>query len=284
MFYSKLQYERYSCHRLSKSLIEFSSDEYSEFKFGNTMIAKKFSLELYHYFLSVFENKINNKNIRIYSSPYTEIPTSSFFLAKYFSENLNLDKKFCPSSILFGKINRVNTYTIDYGNLNANDRYNLIKNDTYELNELPNFDDLLIFIDDISITGAHQYIVEKLLKSKSLKNDVIFLYFAVLNDPTVCPTIENQLNYSKIKTITDIISLINSDGFSFTTRLIKFILSSNDIDMNFFLNNFSDDEGMLILLEIYTLAISNKYDLIDVYKPNISLLFNTLKTTPYVPK
>lgn len=123
-----------------------------------------------------------------------------------------------------------------------------------------------------------------MLESNSLQNEVIFLYYALLDDPTISPTIENQLNYSKIKTIADIVGIVNSDGFSFTTRLIKFVLSSNRVDMLYFLNHFSDEKGKLILLELYVLAISNKYDSIDLYKLNLNSIFFACKNTPYAPQ
>jgi len=82
---------------------------------------------------------------------------------------------------------RCQTYTEDYGALSAEERFNLIKNDTYKLITVPAKDDLCIFIDDISITGTHQRVVEDLLDSSGIETNSFFLYFAKLSNSDVCP-------------------------------------------------------------------------------------------------
>ena len=78
----------------------------------------------------------------------------------------------------------------------AEERFNLIKNDTYELLNIPAVEDICIFIDDISITGTHQRVVEKLLKDNFIETKSLFLYYAKLSNSAICPSFENHLNYS----------------------------------------------------------------------------------------
>jgi hypothetical protein len=125
----------------------------------------------------------------------------------------------------FGKIERCQTYTEDYGALGAEERFNLIKNDTYKLITIPSKDDLCIFIDDISITGTHQRVVEQLLESEGINANSFFLYFAKLSNIEVSPSFENYLNYSFINDFSNLLELITSDDYCITTRTTKFILS-----------------------------------------------------------
>ena len=112
-------------------------------------------IELFEYFISNHSSWLNGKKdtIVIYSSPYSNIPTSSYFLSKAFYDLLENYLKEKPNNLFklkWGKINRCQTYTEDYGSLNANQRYQLIKNDTYVFAQKPSENDSLLFIDDPS--------------------------------------------------------------------------------------------------------------------------------------
>ena len=62
------------------------------------------------------------------------------------------------------KINRTTTYSVDYGELSAKERLKLISNDIFKINENFNGDEILIFIDDIKITGSHEFVIKRMLK------------------------------------------------------------------------------------------------------------------------
>jgi hypothetical protein len=161
-------------------MIPFSREDYSKFKFGSYTLAKKFGVDLFEYFKTSHLNKLvsNFKKIIVYSSPYMQIPTSSYYLTDTFYNafrNYLASKKIETVKLEFGKIERCQTYTEDYGALTAEERYNLIKNDTYKLITAPSKDDLCIFIDDISITGTHQRVVEHLIDSNGIETNCFFL-------------------------------------------------------------------------------------------------------------
>jgi hypothetical protein len=216
-------------------------------------------------------------DIIVYSSPYSHIPTSSYYLTQVFYENL---KQYLQShgilniNIQFKKINRCQTYIEDYGALNANDRYDLIKNDTYEFDDKPNEASFLIFLDDISITGTHQRVIEKLMLEEGYSNDCLFLYYAKLIDSTIPPSIENDLNYAHINKLDKLFELIDSDNFAITTRAVKYLLKLNKNEFNLFLISLKNNNKIGLLEEIYFYALKNNYNKIELFNDNIVNLLN----------
>lgn len=269
----KLKYKSHFVHGFSETNIPFNKFEFSEFKYGNTFNARNMAIEMFKYYKSNFRNNYLNKDIVIYSSPYDKIPTSSLFLTHYFCELLKND--LVNNNVFLDKIDRINTYAEDYGLMSAKERLALISNDTYSLSKKPNKDAILIFIDDISITGTHQIVIEKLIENLDIKNDIVFLYYAKLIDNTN-PKIESHLNSFKIKSGDDLVNLMRSSCFQFTTRTIKFILALNDNDLSTFINSFHNT-NIYLLDELIKLALSNKYEKIDCYKKNLNQLINIQK-------
>ena len=264
----KLKYNSYFVHGFSKNNIPFDKEGFSEFKYGNTNISKSMAIELFEYFKCKFRDNELPKDIIIYSSPYDKIPTSSLFLSRYFYELL--DNDLINHNISLKKIDRINTYAEDYGLMTAKERLALITNDTYSLIENPNKNALLIFIDDISITGTHQIVIENLIENLNIKNNIVFLYYAKLLDRSN-PKIESYLNSFKIKSCDDLIYLMSLSCFKFTTRAIKFILSLNCKDISVFINSFNNT-NLYLLDELIKLALSNKYHEIECYKSNLNQL------------
>jgi hypothetical protein len=207
--------------------IGFKATDYSKFKYGDISIANKFGDELFKYFIEkkggIFEL---HKKINIYSSPFDFLATSSYYLTKRFFDNLIYYIKInnLNISVEFSKIERQQTYTQDYGAMNADERFNLIKNDTYELKKKPTKNSLLIFIDDVSITGTHQKVIELLLNKNQIKNKAEYLYFAKLTNNSIPPTFENIINNSFVNNENKLLRIMNSDDFRITTRTVKYLL------------------------------------------------------------
>jgi len=263
-------------------MIPFSREDYSKFKFGSYTLAKKFGVDLFEYFKTSHFDKLasNFKKIIVYSSPYMQIPTSSYYLTDTFYNafrNYLASKKIETVKLEFGKIERCQTYTEDYGALTAEERYNLIKNDTYKLITAPSKDDLCIFIDDISITGTHQRVVEHLIDSNGIETNSFFLYFAKLSDSTACPSFENYLNYSFIDEFDKLIDLITSDDYRITTRTTKYILSQKNEDLHKLINSLINKEKFEVWNELVNMSYENGYNKIELYQNNLYDLEVALK-------
>lgn len=271
-------HEKYAVHSINDTaIIPFNKEEYSKFKFGDSHIALKYGIELFEYFrnslLPVLIAK--HKNFLIYSSPYAQIPTSSYYMTQafysVFSDHLkntqikNITVKFC-------KIKRCQTYTEDYGALSAEARFNLIKDDTYKFVDIPTLNDVCIFIDDISITGTHQRVIEKLLSDGLITTSSIFIYYAKLNNPEICPSFENELNYSFIRDVTNLTEIILSDAYKITTRTTKNILSLPTKDLKYLIGKINQHEKYSILIELVEMSYANEYNNIELYRENLKIL------------
>lgn len=271
-------HERHAAHSINdKAIIPFNLEEYSKFKFGDSHIAQKYGFELFEYFRNSLLPELiaKHNNFLIYSSPYAQIPTSSYYLTQSFysalSDHLNKNK-IKNINVKFCKIKRCQTYTEDYGALSAEARFNLIKNDTYEFVDIPTLDDVCIFIDDISITGTHQRVVEKLLNDGLIETSSIFIYYAKLNNPEICPSFENELNYSFIADVLKLTELILSDGYKITTRATKNILSLSTKDLEYLVGEINQHEKYSILNELVEMSYANGYNSIELYKENLKTL------------
>jgi FMN phosphatase YigB (HAD superfamily) len=273
-----LIYPRYSVHSIKDPIsYSFSPEAYSRFKFGDFQVAENFSFELFNYFIQsgFFRSDRFPEKIVVYSSPYSQIPTASYFLAFGFFKLLkdHIDASGASGIHLrFGKIDRCQTYTEDYGAMDASERFNLIKNDTYKFSQEPEEDECCIFIDDISITGSHQLVVENMLVKNRCLNQSIFLYFAKLDELTIPASIENVLNFSFVDSIEKLLELVTFDSFRFTTRMIKYVLNASENDFNLFFETLMERNKKDFLFNFYDLALSNDYHKIEAYQKNWGIL------------
>jgi FMN phosphatase YigB (HAD superfamily) len=269
---------RHALHVIQeKESVPFSALEYSKFKFGDGNIAKQYGIELFEYFQNSVLPKLIVKpnNFLIYSSPYDQIPTSSYYLTQSFYSIFSdyvKENKIKNINVRLSKIRRCQTYTEDYGSLNAEDRFKLIENDTYEFVNIPLAEDLCIFIDDISITGTHQRVVEKLMDDCHIKTNCIFLYYAKLDNPEVCPSIENDLNYSFMSNKISLIDIFLSESYKITTRTTKYILSLNKKDIQYFIKDVEIAKKKFLLEELLNMAELNNYNNIEKYATNIKII------------
>ena len=175
-----------------------------------------------------------------------------------------------------GKINRTQSYTEDYRAMNAMQRFDLIKNDTYSFFDEPEINSLCVFIDDISITGTHQRVIENMMKNCNYTNKSIFLYFAKLDNPQIEASFENDLNFAFVNSIEKLIEVIVSDSFKITTRTTKFILSLKDVDFNLLIKSVLKYEKYELIPYFYTNALLNNYETIGIYQNNLRTLHSTL--------
>ena len=161
----------------------------------------------------------------------------------------------------------------------------LISNDSFDLDNNFIGDELLIFIDDIKITGSHEFVVKKTLKEKKINNDVIFLYHAILENKNIDPTFENFLNYSYVNGVKQIIEIQNNKDFVLNTRFTKYILQLNNSDFELFADSLSQENLKVIIKS----SFGNKYEKIPKYIANFKkliklqnsfsdLIINRLKT------
>ncbi|MFL9835455.1 phosphoribosyltransferase family protein [Chryseobacterium terrae] len=266
--------KRYSLHKInSAEEFTFSPAEYSYFKYGDKFYAEKFAKELFDGFIANHPEILDtDKEIVVLPSPYMAIPTASNFLCFYFKKHLDfyLFQKGKKSSII-SKINRNHTYTTDYGTLSFEDRKNLIANDTYYLDKDFLRGKLCLFLDDIKITGSHEFTVNKILNEYAVEADFLFMYYAELINFDIDPKIENYFNYHSVKNIQDVAEVMMRENFQFNTRIVKYILGLDSSNFDYLTSKIKKQHSD----DLIELAISNNYHLIKEYENNINTLTQT---------
>lgn len=269
--------DRYSLHKIHHTdQFTFDPSDYSLFKFGDKLIAEIFGKELFKGFLEHNRERLLREDIHIFPSPFMSIPTASNYLAHFFKIELDrfLFENNLPSSKI-SKISRKQTYTTDYGNLSFEERKRLISNDTYHIDKNLLNNKFCVFVDDIKITGSHEYTIKKILEDFQVEGEYLFVYFAELMNKEIHPKIENYFNYYAVDGIERLVSLMNKDEFVFNTRVIKYVLSQTKEKFDYVLDNINED----LQVKLGQLAISNDYHLIDDYKINIKTLYHGNKLT-----
>lgn len=253
---------------------DFPAEKYSRFKFGSTAIAREFGYTLADRFINqLFKFTYEGKPIVVLPSAYSHIPTASYFLTIFFIDKLNqflYKNGFSP--VETGKIHRNITYREDYGEMTAEERYNMIKGDKFHIDETLIKNKILIFIDDIKITGTHERIIVKMLDDFDIQNHCYMLYFAELTDPAICPKTENYLNHFFVKDITDLQAIINQNDFVFNTRIVKYILNSNHDACK----QFIQQQQPSFINKLYYNALGNEYYKFSEYSANLLFIENLI--------
>jgi len=270
----------YALHQIHDTAeFGFDPDAYSRFKFGDDQVAKQFGLALADGFINNYlkDNFIDNQ-IVVISSPYSFIPTATFAMKNYFVHQLNrwmVDNG--GLVVQEAKVHRTITYKEDYGALSAEERMNLIGNDSFQIDKQFLEHKTLLFLDDIRITGSHERMILKMVDTYEMKNDIHLLYFAELANMEIHPNVENMLNYHQVKSIFDLEGIIKSGAFCFNTRIVKYILNTDVNSFSIFINNQTEDFINLL----YNLALGNGYHTIEAYAENLGYIKEQIFTKKY---
>jgi len=267
----------YSLHKINSSTsFGFDAAHYSRFKFGDGQVADNFGTALAEGFIQdVLMKQSIHQQMVVISSPYSFIPTATFAMKNYFIFRLNrwLAGHNLPV-VQETKVNRTITYKEDYGELNAEQRMQLIGNDSFHIDAEFLKDKTLLFLDDIKITGSHERMIAKMIKQYHLTNDIYMLYFAELTNPDIHPNIENYLNYHEVKSIFDLDTIINSGHFCINTRVVKYILNYDHTQFCLFLQNKTKQ----FISQLYNMALGNSYHTMDSYSLNLNYIKHYLFT------
>ncbi len=263
--------EIFSAYQItSDTSFNFCPEKYSRFKFGSFSVAREFGHILAEKFIEEkLKKSYDGQQIVIVPSAFAHIPTASFYMKINFVNKLNLYLYQNGYPVVEEtKIYRTVTYREDYGEMTAAQRYNLISGDSFYIDKKYTEGKLLIFIDDIKITGTHERIIEKMLDELNITNDSYMLYLAELTNLEIPPNIENLLNFYYVKGLDEINEIIQNDEFVFNSRVVKYLLNSDENAFGGFLNK----QNPLFLQQLYYNAIGNEYFKFPSYLLNLKKL------------
>jgi len=268
--------KRYSLHKIhSEDKIPFSATDYSKFKFGDKDIARDFGYALADGYIKDRLMYMDDLKIVVISSPYCFIPTATFAMKDYFVQRINMWLAETGHPVVEEtKIHRTITYKEDYGALSAEERINLIGKDGFHIDKSFVDGKMLMFLDDIIITGSHENVVKRMLKEYKINAAFEFLYFAELENKSIHPKIENDLNFAFVKDLYTLDKVIKNESFLFNTRVVKFMLNAPASEFSTFIR-FQKEAFLQTFIH---LAIGNSYHTIPDYHFNFTTLKNYLKT------
>lgn len=262
----------------SRESFSFKPTDYSKFKFGSKAISRKFGTDLGEAFCDKYMHEFAGKDIVVLSSPYCHIPTATFAMKDYFLRVLN--HRLAEAKVPVAeetKIHRTITYKEDYGELSREERFALIQNDGFHIDTEFIKGKILIFLDDVRITGSHERVIERMMEQHALENDSYFVYFGAVEDPDLDPRVENDINYAFVKDLLDVDKIIKNDEFILNTRVVKYMLNSPSLEFRMFVQY----QPIRLLETIYNLAIGNSYHTIDDYIDNLEFLKNYIANAGY---
>lgn len=274
------QIVNYSLHKINNEVdFGFKPQHYSSFKFGDDKIAKEFGTSLAKGFIQDFlQYQQIKQQIVVISSPYSFIPTATFALKNHFVFKLNRWLADNGHAVVQEtKVHRTVTYKEDYGELSAKQRLELISNDSFHIDKDFLNNKILIFLDDIKITGSHERMILNMANNYNLNNQIYMLYFAELVNDNIHPNIENYLNYFSVKSIFDLDDIISNPNFCINTRIVKYILNTATESFMVFLNN----QTHAFINHLYDMALGNGYHTIDSYAQNLNNIKKHLNLNNY---
>jgi len=249
----------------------FCPKEYSLLKFGVKSIAKKFAVDLADNLFTMFSGELLSNRCVVIPSPYNHVANAATVVTKHFVDRLNhhLVKhggEHCDYSTIHRKV----SYIKDYGFLPAEQRKKLIDGDDFYFN--PEFyrDKIIIFVDDVRITGTHEIKLVELMKAHGIQNRSIFAYYAMYHGDQA--DIEAEINFASIKNSDDFVRIVqNESDFNLIVRPIKFILGSLNTEKLFYLLSSISRN---LLSELYHGCLGEGYYKIPDYQRNFQTIEN----------
>lgn len=239
---------------------------YSKFKHGSKTQARKFGKEL-----ADVCNFPENTTLVFYPAPYNNVPAASNALKDYVLSFAS--KQFMEKNITIkqSKIYREYSYDDDYGKMSKEERIEAISSDMMYIDKsCIKENDILVFIDDIKITGSHEKRILEILERDQIKNKTIFLYIAEYTGDNAA--VEHDLNHKSVYNLRTVNDIIRNEEFIFNIRVVKYILRADIEDFVSFITYQSE----LFQETLYNAAIHNGYHNNPKYKNNFNILSGLL--------
>jgi hypothetical protein len=236
-------------------------------KFGSDSAARKLGHELAVEFFQAHSDKLLANRSVVIASPYNHVHNAATVMTQHFIDRLNELLVFANGEhVEYSVVHRKVTYTADYGFMSKEKRKGLIDNDSFYLNRDFLEGKLLLFVDDVRITGTHEDKLVEILKRDNVPNEAMFLYYA--NYQGNSPDIEAALNFSGVRSLEDFVALTKEPHHHVIIRPIKYLLGQPPEVVSRVLGEFDDH----IVSKMYHGSLAEGYYRIPHYQQNFALL------------
>lgn len=245
----------------------FSPEIYSRLKFGCDRAARSMGHDLAKKFFAAHSDQIIANRIVVIPSPYNHVPNAATVMTGHFVNKLNeLSVHASGRHVEYSIIHRKVSYTNDYGFLSKEKRRSLIDNDSFYMNRDFLEGKLLVFIDDVRITGTHEDKLREILERDNVQNDAAFLYFAEYYGNQ--PDIEGALNFSHVKSLDDYVAMTHEEDHHVIVRPLKYLLGQKSEDLRRVCTQFP----ISTLEKVYHGCLAEGYYKIPGYQSNFGVI------------
>jgi hypothetical protein len=248
--------------------VAFDPTEYSRLKFGSNVIANKFGRDLaIKFYRENMQLFFSNKEIVVIPSAYNMLEIAATLLSKSFIRHLNmiLVENNLPI-VKWTNMHRTITYFSDYAHMTHEERKNMLAGDSFFINKEFVKNKILLFIDDVIITGTHEEKIKEFMKNENLGNECIFLYY--LKYTGEHPDTEATLNSCGVNDVNSFVALTNEPEHQIIVRTCKFLLNGSKHQLLTILGKCSDK----FIENLYASCILEEYHNVPRYRENMKLI------------
>lgn len=245
----------------------FNPRDYSRLKFGSDLVARQFGHAMADAFYARHRRMLTSDRCVVVPSAFNVVPIAASILAEHFMNRLNdLLTREGHRMVEFTTMHRTMSYIADYSFLPKEQRQALLAADKLFINRDFIQDKVLLFVDDVTITGTHERKIDAFLKDQGLINPHIFCYYAKYNGERA--DIEAALNLSGISTPAEYLDLIQEPNHRLVVRAVRFLLDIPEDALQSVLDKLSFDFAD----RLYHACLAKEYDKQDGYRDKFKRL------------
>lgn len=245
----------------------FCPKDYSRLKFGSDFVARAFGDEMAESFYLQHRDLLITDRCVVIPSAFNVVEIAATILARHFMNRLNdLLARDGHRGVEWTTMHRSMSYVADYSFLPKEERARLLEADKLFINR--DFIDgkVLLFVDDVTITGTHEHKIVQFLDGLKLKNPRIFCYYARYNGERA--DIEAALNQSSIHSAEEYCQLIREPGHHLVVRAVRFLL---DLPLDELMTVLRFVDGAFVD-RLYHACLAKEYDKLEPYRAGFELI------------
>jgi hypothetical protein len=220
----------------------FQPSTYSLFKHGCVQSTAFFADQLVEQVASLPELD----DAVICSSAYMRVPNAAGLLLDKMMKSDSLN------SVERIHLHRERIFPYDYAKLSQAEREQSMRDFPIQFDEEKIRNKTVIVIDDACVTGAHERAIRDHLAPYAKR--LVFCY--IVNLTAFTATTEHEMNAMRVKSLMDLLPIMNQPGFRINTRVRKTIFMASSEAFSLFTSCLSADQ----LDQILEVAVADRLD------------------------